>query len=375
LLLEAGVDFDLAAKDGETPLHLAVRGGSVETVDELLRAGALVDARNFDSESPLDIALTHADTKTRGQLVERLVAAGAHPAAEGPQLDRDEMNLLFERAADTVAFGDLEKLRELLDDEPALVHARSPRPHRATLLNYCGSNGVEAPRQRVPANAPEIMQLLIDRGSDVNATCNLYGGGATTLGLHLTSIHPYRTGMRTRLMEILVKSGASVDGARGAEGIVGAAALGRLDRVRVLAGSAPAAQTQSAFLWACEHGRRQVVEFLVEQGVDLSKQDGNGLSGIHFAAAGGHVEIVRLLADRGSPLETRNIWGGTVLATALWGATNGDPNVDYTPVVQTLLGAGAKVQSGYLPWWAEQNLPLPGMKERIEKLLREGLNA
>jgi len=375
LLLEAGLNPDTPDKDGEKPVHLAVRAQSLETVDLLLRAGAPVDALNFDAQRPLDLALTIQDDHLRDQITRRLIEAGAHPASESPQLEREEMNVLFEEAADSVVFGDIEKLRALLDEEPFLVHSRSPRPHRATLLNYCGSNGVENPRQRVPENAPKIMQLLLDRGSDVNATCNLYGGGATTLGLHLTSIHPFRTSLRTVLMEILLNAGAILDGARGAEGIVGAAALGRIDRVKALSSSATAAQIQNAFMWACEYGRREVVEFLLQKGVDVHAQNGNGMTGLHLASVGGHLEIVKLLVERGSPLEVRNIWGGSVLGNTLWGAVNGDPNVDFAPVVEFLIHSGAKVASGYLPWWSEQSLSLPSMKERIEKLLREGLNA
>jgi len=375
LLLEAGLNPDTPDKDGEKPVHLAVRAQSLETLDLLLRAGTPVDALNFDAQRPLDLALTIQDDHLRDQITWRLLEAGAHPAPESPQLEREEMNVLFEEAADAVVFGDIEKLRTLLDEEPFLAHARSPRPHRATLFNYCGSNGVEAPRQRLPENAPVIMQLLLDRGSDVNATCNLYGGGATTLGLHLTSIYPFRTSLRTVLMEILLNAGAILDGARGAEGIVGAAALGRIDRVEALASSATASQIQDAFMWACEHGRGEVVEFLLQRGVDVHAQNGNGMTGLHLASVGGHLEIVKRLIGRGSPLEVRNIWGGTVLGNTLWGAVNGDPTVDFAPVVEFLIHAGAKVASGYLPWWSEQNPSLPSMKERIEKLLREGLNA
>src|SRR5262249_62401753 len=130
--------------------------------------------------------------------------------ARKPSLDGEEMNLLFDGAADAVLFGDLETLRELLDEEPSLVHARPPRPHRATLLNYCGANGVEAPRQRTPGNAPAIGELLLNRGADVNATCNLYGGGATTAGLLLTSVYPVRAGVRTALFDVLVKAGSMI---------------------------------------------------------------------------------------------------------------------------------------------------------------------
>jgi len=225
LLLEAGLNPNVADKDGQTALHLAVRSNAATSVDALLRAGASLNARNFDGETPLDIAVALVDENIRDGLSRRLVDAGAHPVQDDGKLDREEMNVLFERAADAVVFGDIDTLRELLDEEPQLVYARSPRPHRATLLHYCGANGTEDPRQRTPANATDIAQLLIDRGADVNAICNLYGGGATTLGLVLTSIHPLRAGLRTALAETLLNATARID-------IVGAASLGRLDMVK-----------------------------------------------------------------------------------------------------------------------------------------------
>ncbi len=372
LLLQIGLDPNVPDKDGETPLHLAVHAGSIETVDVLLRAKAGVDSRNFDAETPLDVAVARRDDPVRDQLIRRLLEAGARPAHEGARLDREELNLLFERAADAVAFGDLETLRELLDEEPSLAHARSPRPHRATLLHYCGANGVEDPRQRTPGNAPAIMQLLLDRGADVNATCNLYGGGATTLGLVLTSIHPLRAGLRTPLAEILLNAGA-----HGAEGIEGAAALGRLDLVKTffdeegrLKGNATKAQMQSALRWACEYGRTGVVEFLLDRGTDLREQDGNGQTALHLAAFFGHLDTVKLLLKRQAPLEIKNAWGGTVLGNVLWAAVHHDPGVDYVPIVKAVLEAGAKVDPLFLTGWPGQNTLVPSAKARIEELLR-----
>jgi len=272
------------------------------------------------------------------------------------------MNVLFERAADAVVFGDIDTLRELLDEESTLIHARSPRPHRATLLHYCGANGTEDPRQHTPPNAPAIAQLLLDRGADVNATCNLYGGGSTTLGLVLTSIHPLRAGVRMALMEVLVKAGAW-------EGLIGAAALGQLDVVRKLVNS-DKAQIQSAFMWACQFGRTDVAEFLIENGADVKVQDGNGMTGLHTAALGGHLDTVKLLLRRGSPLELENVWGGAVLANTLWAALHSDPNVDYAPIVEAVIGAGARVEPEFLTWWMAQTPLFPSSKNRIAELLR-----
>jgi ankyrin repeat protein len=358
LLLDAGCDPNVADRDGEFPLHLAVRANSTESVEALLNAGARLDTRNFESEAPLDVALALGRTP----FVQRLLDAGAIPAHETPTLDREEMNVLFERAADAVVYGELETLRELLDEEPALVHARSPRPHRATLLHYCGANGTEDPRQRTPPNAPAIAKLLLERGAEVNATCNLYGGGSTTLGLVLTSIHPLHAGVRMALVEVLVEAGAW-------QGLLGAAALGRLDVVRRLVDSEKT-QIQPAFMWACQFGRTEIVEFLLENGADAALQDGNGMTGLHLAAVGGHLDTVRLLLRRGSPLELQNVWGGTVLGNTLWAAFNYDPNADYAPIVEALIDAGAHVDPEFLAWWMAGSPLFPASKDRVTELLR-----
>lgn len=114
----------------------------------------------------------------------------------------------FEFAVDTLLSGDVEALRGLLSGDPSLVHRRSSFGHRATLLHYVGSNGVEMYRQRVPMNLAEITRLLIEAGADVNATANMYGGGSTALGLLVTSDHPAKAGVTGDVRKVLVDAGA-----------------------------------------------------------------------------------------------------------------------------------------------------------------------
>jgi ankyrin repeat protein len=365
LLLEAGLDPNVSDRDGDTPLHLAVKTSATETIDALLAAAAKLDLRNFEAQTPLDTAVALPDRTSRDEMIRKLLAAGARPALETTRLDQEELHVLFEKAADAVVFGELETLRDLLDDEPFLVHARSPRPHRATLLHYCGANGTEDPRQRTPANAPAIAQLLLDRGSDVNATCNFYGGGATTLGLTLTSIHPVRAGVLMPLAETLMKAGA-------AEGLMAAASLGQIERVRsffTAASSPPKSEVQSAFMWACQFGRTHIVDFLLDHGAGIAFQNGNGMTGLHMAAGAGHLDTVKLLISRAAPLELKNVWGGSVLGSVLWFALNHDPNVDYAPIVEAVIGAGANVSEDWADWWRQQSPLSPASKDRIARLL------
>jgi ankyrin repeat protein len=124
LLLEAGLDPNVPDKDGETPLHLAVSESSPELVDTLLRAGADVDACNFEGQTPLETALGLPDAHVRERLTGRLLDAGAKPArmsqlaprqyalsAENVGAEREDLDVRFERAADAVAFGDVDELR------------------------------------------------------------------------------------------------------------------------------------------------------------------------------------------------------------------------------------------------------------------------
>jgi len=236
---------------------------------------------------------------------------------------------------------------------------------------------------------------LLKAGAEVDATADVYGGGATTLGLAATSVHPERAGVQNELLQLLLDHGAAIDvpsvagnrhsavvgclanGRRQAAEFLaehgarldleGAAGLGRLDVVQSFAardgslrGDATRKQMESGFMWACEYGRDTVVEFLINAGVEVGLQVG-GFTGLHWAAHGGHLETVKLLLKHGAPLEAKNSYGGTPLWQALWAAMNSDLNLDHVPVVECLIAAGAKVE----PDWKT------GI-ERVDEVLRRG---
>jgi len=292
----------------------------------------------------------------------------------------------FETAVDAVVAGNEKGLRHLLQAHPELIQARSPRTHRSTLLHYVGANGVESWRQRTPANAVEIAELLLASGAQVDALAGMYEG-STTLGLVATSIHPLRAGVQNELMEVLLKHGAAIDlpgtagrgqsivngclangrpGAaeflaqRGASlDLEGAAGIGRLDVVRSfcqedgrLKGGATLAQAMSGLQWACEYGHTPVVAFLIQQGIAF-KELHRGQTGLHWAAHCGHVDIVKLLLRHGAPLQLKDErFGGTPLGWALHGwayAPEPAGNARYHEVTAALVAAGATVDLKNIP--------------------------
>jgi hypothetical protein len=295
----------------------------------------------------------------------------------------------FERAVDAVVSGEADALRRLLTRNPDLIRARSLRTHHSMLLHYVGANGVEGWRQRTPKNAVRIAELLLDAGSEIDAVADMYNGGCTTLGLVATSIHPKVAGVLQPLLDVLLARGARIDAPGGGNwgGIVnsclangrpeaaaylatrgapldleGAAGVGRLDLVKsyfnsdgTLKTPATAKQMRDGFTWACEYGRTDVVEFLLEHGIDASEvlPRPHKQTGLHWAAYGGHLGTVKALLKRRPKLDVRDAsFNGTPLGWALhgWWERRGQPaeQAPYYEVVALLVAAGTPVDEIWL---------------------------
>lgn len=266
----------------------------------------------------------------------------------------------FEAAADAIVHGDAPTLKRLLSEEPELIHARSQREHHATLLHYVSANGVEDDRQKTPKNIVEITRILLDSGADVEATANVYGGGCTTFGLTATSGHPERAGVQEPLLTTLLSFGARIDPllvhsclangrAKAAEflaahdapiDIAAAAGLGRLELLQAGIQTADPQQLEQGFLYACQYGRNEVVEFLLKNGVGIAAHDRNGQTGLHWAAASRQLDTVKLLLQYNPPIRAKNTYGGTPLGQARWSSQEaGDPD-SYRAVIEALSAAG-----------------------------------
>lgn len=113
----------------------------------------------------------------------------------------------FEFAVDAVLTGDLEGLSRVIASDPSLPQQRSRFGHQATLLHYSAANGVETFRQQVPMNAVAVVGLLLRSGADPNSEARMYGG-ATPLGLFLTSAHPAQAGVTEDAARLLRAAGA-----------------------------------------------------------------------------------------------------------------------------------------------------------------------
>jgi hypothetical protein len=280
----------------------------------------------------------------------------------------------FERAADAIVTGDAKLLDTLIGENRTLVQARSDREHQATLLHYVAANGVENFRQRTPRNIVAIATRLLDAGATVDATCDVYGGGATTLGLTATSAHPRGAGVQLALLDLLEARGAHV--ASGsvhsclANGCPEAAAwyakrlLARGDTLTLSeiagiglvdllpAAFAHAAQNANALADALQHaawyGHVSVLEWCIARGVPVDSPSPDGGDTIlHQAAYLGNAPLVRTLLGWGASVHAVDrVYHTTPLVWALhgWLEENRSSDAAYRDIARQLVAAGAAVR-------------------------------
>ena len=263
---------------------------------------------------------------------------------EGP-VDR------FEAAVEAVVAGDLVTLRTMLRDDPELIRARSTRRHHSPLLHYVAANGVEQARQRTPANAVEVANLLLEAGAEADALADMYEAKCTTMSMLVSSSHPAEAGLQVALAETLLDHGAAIvgPGSKWQSAIMTAlqfgysntaqalarrfppsgdlatmAGLGRLEDVVRLLPDADAKSKHVALPLASQHSHVEIVRLLLDAGVDPSQYNPDGFHShstpLHQAVWANHANVVRLLVQRGARLNIPDtVYSGTPLDWATHG--------------------------------------------------------
>jgi ankyrin repeat protein len=356
-LLSAKADPNKAAAHGQTPLMTAARRGDAATVKALLDRGARVDARE---ELLGEQALMWAASENHAEVVTLLLSRGADVNArsnalkfpkdqfglEGvlTALPKGEWTALMYAARDgapdaarALARGGADLNATDPEGTTPLVRAiiNSHYDAAAVLLeegadpNIADGSGMAAlyaavdmsslgeiygrpPRQVTDKHSVlDVIELLLTRGADVNATLKRatlmrnHTPGEGTLGEGATPLMRAAKNGDYRAMDILLKRGADVSlkQRNGSTALLFACGFGR---------------GQSAFAEdvGTEADLFKAVQLLVDHGADVTINNDAGGTAIHFAAQSGLNSVVKYLAGKGAPLDQKDKQGRTPVDVA-----------------------------------------------------------
>jgi hypothetical protein len=164
-------------------------------------------------------------------------------------------------------------------------------------------------------------------------------------------------GGHTAIADLLRARGAAGE-LRPVDAFLGACAVGDEARARHVLDANPglletlASTEPDALAHAAGHGRAEAVRVLTALGLGVATESREGGTPLHWAAWNGRVATVRLLVDRGAPVNVRDRrFGSAPLAWAAHGSKHcRSADDEYIAVIDLLLAAGVDRALTYNHW-------------------------
>ncbi len=360
-LLEAQPDLIHAADErGNQPIHWAVMTRQIGLIDFLLDRGADINAVRPDGLRPLH--LTNGDYHYRGWRDLPATAVQRHEVLIGYLLARGaEYDI-----STATKIGDLDRVRELLDQDPALL-SQLPTYSYYTglpLRNAAGAGHIEVvklllhrgadPNQPEPGIAPHgsalhaaiggkhfgIVKLLLERGANPNADVES-SGNCLSMAKHV--------GAPQEIVDLVASYGGSLSADLADISTLAAmlranpqlSVSERQDNQQIMElllryqpdilkrSPDPAAWWSSFTPKTPEYAR-----WLIDHGLDPNRRNWLGITALHRCAAKGDIEIAKVFLERGADINAvETDYSSTPLG---WAARDGR-----TEMVEWLLRQGA----------------------------------
>lgn len=237
----------------------------------------------------------------------------------------------FRRAVDLLDAGDAAGLRAHLKQHPDLAERRMLFEggnyfRNPTLLEFVAENPTR--HGNLPNNIVEVTRVILDAGSTQDALDE-------TLMLAASSAVTHKCGVQTPLIDLLCDYGADPNAAMRTAAVYGefeavqalvrrgaridlsiAAALGRTEDARRLLSTADSDDRHWAIALASQFGYIDIVRLLLDAGENPNRYNPVGghsqSTPLHQAALAGHLDVARLLIERGARLDCKDtLWHGT----------------------------------------------------------------
>ncbi|KAN0137681.1 Ankyrin repeat-containing domain protein [Lactarius tabidus] len=352
LLLDYGANVNVYDKCRNTLLHFAASEGHIEVARMLLERGADVNFKNDEGLAPLQRA-SQVPQEGKSVVMRLLLDYGAnadlydkrrntplHFAASEGHLEVARM--LLERGADVNSKND-EGLTPL--QRASQIQQEGKSDIMRLLLDYGANANVYDKRRNTPLHFAaseghlEVVRMLLELGADVNSKNEK---GLTPL---LQALQGRREGHRD-IIQLLLDHGANVNmhDKRRNTPLHFAASEGHFEVARILLEHGADVNSQNdeglTPLQQASQGQhleyREVIRLLLDCDANVNMRDNNGNTTLHFAASEGHLEVARMLLERGADVNSQNDEGLTPLRRASQVQREGKSDI-----MQLLLDHGA----------------------------------
>jgi len=302
-LVERGADLKVRHGELDSPcIHLAAQSGNTSAVDLILDYGAKVDDRNGLNQTALMVVCTAG----MRDMAEYLLSLGAdisvkdnndrgplHSAVNGGSLPT--VRLLVEKGAD------LNALDKSAGMSPIYASALMGHEDVFVYLLKAGAelqketrNGINIIHAASITQSQKIVEILLNRGFDINDLCIENGGRPILAALEANEVD-------RDFVKFLVENGADVN-------------------VFNKTGASP-------LTLAAIGGYVEVFHDLIDAGADYKAVNEMGVPALHFVIMADNAEMVQTMVDLGVDLYARDNEGKTALDRSIEYSCNNSERV------------------------------------------------